>query len=99
MVIKELPPPTPSLLRRGAKSPIRVVFVFVLICYNESMFEVFFKIWYFVVILPFIIFLEGSDLVADFLKKRNMYLYWDVWHSYLFVLILLLIFLWMDGFR
>ena len=62
------------------------------------MFEVIFKIWYLVAILPFIIFLESTKMFSHFLKKRNIYMYWDVWHSALVVFIILLIILLLDGY-
>ncbi len=61
------------------------------------MFEIVFLIWYFVIILPFLIFLEGSSMFAGFLKKKNIYSYWDVWHSFLVIFILLTILLWIKG--
>lgn len=63
------------------------------------MFEFFFKIWYFIVILPFLIFIEGSKMFSNFLKKRKIYSSWDIWHSYALVLILLLVILWALGYR
>ena len=55
---------------------------------------ILFKIWYMIAILPFIIFLEGSEMFADFLKKKNIYRGWDVWHSTVIVLVVLLIIVW-----
>ena len=62
------------------------------------MMEFVFKIWYILIVLPFIIFLEGSKRFADFLKKKNIYAYWDVWHAYIVVFIILAIVLWANGF-
>jgi len=62
------------------------------------MMEVVFKIFYIVVILPFIIFLEGSKMFANFLKKKNIYSDWDVWHSYLILLIMVAVVLWVKGY-
>jgi hypothetical protein len=61
--------------------------------------EMVFQVWFAVAILPFIMFLEGSEKLADFLKKKNIYQDWDVWHSSLVVLIFLAIIVWTLGFR
>lgn len=61
------------------------------------MFEIIFKIWYMIAILPFIIFLEGSEMFAEFLKKKKIYLDWDIWHSVVVLLIILLIVLLIIG--
>lgn len=66
---------------------------------NGYMFEIILKIWWMVAILPFLIFIEGSKKFADFLKKKNIYSYWDLWHSFLIVLIILVIILLMNGYR
>lgn len=63
------------------------------------MFALITKIWYFVAILPFLIFIEGSKMFADFLKKRNIYSHWDVFHSALVVLIIVAVILWVNGYR
>ncbi|KKQ26966.1 MAG: hypothetical protein US41_C0027G0002 [Parcubacteria group bacterium GW2011_GWB1_37_13] len=63
------------------------------------MFEFIFKIWYMMVVLPFLIFLEGNKMFSNFLKKKNIYLHWDVFHSFLFILIILYIILWVKGYR
>ncbi len=63
------------------------------------MFEFFFKIWYMIVVLPFLIFLEGNQMFSDFLKKKNIYSHWDVYHAFLFVLIILAVILWVKGYR
>ena len=63
------------------------------------MLEFVIKIVYMIITLPFIMLLEGSKMFADFLKKRNIYLHWDIWHSYLVVLVIALIVLWANGFR
>ena len=62
------------------------------------MMELVFKIWYMIAILPFIIFLEGSKMFADFLKKKGIYSHWDVFHSYLVILIILAVVLWAKGY-
>lgn len=51
----------------------------------------FFLIWWMIAVLPFVIFLEGTKMLADFLKKKNIYSGWDFWHSWLAVLIILFI--------
>jgi hypothetical protein len=61
--------------------------------------EIFFKIWYMIAVLPFIIFTEGSKRFSDYLKKKNIYSEWDVWHSLLVILTLLLLILWSAGYR
>ena len=63
------------------------------------MWEVVVKIWYIAVVLPFLIFLDESKKFSDFLKKKNIYAHWDVWHSYLFISIILLVVLWANGYR
>jgi hypothetical protein len=60
---------------------------------------IIFKIWWMIAVLPFLIFIEGSKKFADFLKKRNIYAYWDIWHSFVVVLIILIVILWFEGFR
>jgi uncharacterized membrane protein YoaK (UPF0700 family) len=62
------------------------------------MFQVLFKIWFTIAVLPFLIFLEGDKMLAAFLKSRNIYSHWDIWHSSLVVLIFALIVLWAIGF-
>ncbi|OGI65836.1 hypothetical protein A3A95_01240 [Candidatus Nomurabacteria bacterium RIFCSPLOWO2_01_FULL_39_18] len=63
------------------------------------MFEFLFKIWYMIAVLPFLLFHEGNKRLTDFLKKRNIYSGWDVWHSLLVVLIILFVILWFNGYR
>jgi len=63
------------------------------------MLEVIFKIWFAIAILPFIIFLEGNEMFSDFLKKRNIYSHWDIWHSLLVVFIILFIIFWFGGYH
>lgn len=63
------------------------------------MFAIIFKIWYMIVVLPFLIFLEGNQMFADFLKKKNIYSHWDVYHAFLFILIILAVILWVKGYR
>ncbi len=63
------------------------------------MFEFLFKVWYLIAILPFFILLDGSKMFAKFLKERNIYYYWDMWHSAVVFFIILLMILWANGFR
>lgn len=77
----------------------RRVFVFLFCAIIINMGEVIFKIWYLLVILPFLIFSEGNDMLADFLKRKKIYAHWDSWHSLLLILIILFIFLWFKGYR
>jgi hypothetical protein len=63
------------------------------------MLEFLFKIWFLIAILPFIVFLEGNKMLAKFLKKKNIYAYWDVWHALLLILFIALIILWVKGYR
>jgi hypothetical protein len=58
---------------------------------------IIFKIWYTIAVLPFLIFLEGNTKFANFLKRKNIYDHWDIWHSLVIVLIVLLIFLLLNG--
>jgi hypothetical protein len=62
------------------------------------MFEFIFKIWFMIAVLPFIALSEGSKAFAGFLKKRNMYMHWDIWHSYLLAAVILLIVLLITGY-
>lgn len=63
------------------------------------MFEVIFKIWWMIAVLPFLIFIEGSKMLADFLKRKNIYLHWDIWHSSLLLFIIVFIILWFKGYH
>jgi len=63
------------------------------------MFEIIFKIWYMIAILPFLIFIEGNKRFSGFLKKKNIYLHWDIFHSFLFVLVILFIIFWFNGYH
>ena len=58
-----------------------------------------FLIWYMIAILPFLIFLESTKMLANFLKRKNIYSGWDFWHSWIVVLIILLIILYATGYR
>jgi len=63
------------------------------------MFAIVFKIWWMIAVLPFLIFIEGSKMFANFLKKRNIYSHWDIYHSFIVVLIILAVILWINGYR
>lgn len=63
------------------------------------MFGILFKIWYFVAIFPFLIFLEADKKFAAYLKKKEIYMHWDIWHSLVVVLVILLIVLLLAGTR
>ncbi|MBU0999402.1 hypothetical protein KKG24_03850 [Patescibacteria group bacterium] len=63
------------------------------------MFEIIFKIWWMIGILPFLLFMEGSKRFASFLKKKNIYHHWNILHSLIILLIIVLIVLWANGFR
>jgi hypothetical protein len=61
--------------------------------------KLFEQIRYMIFMLPYLIFMEGSEKWAAFLKKRGTYEHWDVWHSLLLVLVILAIVLYRAGFR
>lgn len=63
------------------------------------MFAIVFKIWYMIAVLPFLIFIEGSSRFAEFLKKKNIYSHWDIFHSFLLVLVIIYVVFWMKGYR
>jgi len=65
----------------------------------DTMGQIIFKIWYMVAVLPFFIFLEVNEKFAAYLKKKDIYAHWDKWHSLLVVLIVLVVGLWMNGYR
>ena len=60
--------------------------------------ELIWKILYLVIILPFIMFLEGSGMFADFLKRKKVYSHWDIWHTYIVVLVVVAIILFVKGY-
>lgn len=62
------------------------------------MLEVILKIWYFIVILPFFILIEASAKLGEFLKKKNIYTYWDIFHSFVVLLIILFFILLANGY-
>ena len=63
------------------------------------MFTILARIWYMIAILPLFVLMEGSERFSDFLKKKNIYSHWDIWHSFLVVLIIFLIVLLASGFK
>jgi hypothetical protein len=58
-----------------------------------------FKIWWMIAVLPVLIFFEINKKFSSFLKKRNIYHHWDSWHGGVIVLIILIIFLFVNGYR
>jgi len=63
------------------------------------MFEIIFKIWWMIGILPFLIVIEINKKFAKFLKDKDIYHHWDMLHTILVLLIILIIVLWLNGFR
>jgi uncharacterized membrane protein YidH (DUF202 family) len=63
------------------------------------MFELFFKIWWMIAILPVLILLKGYDMFKKFMKKRGYPMDW-VYVAYflLAVLVILLILLLANGY-
>jgi hypothetical protein len=61
--------------------------------------EFMFKIWYMIAVLPFLILIEASDMFANFLKKKNIYSGWDMFHTVVVVLLIVLVILLLNGFR
>jgi len=59
---------------------------------------VLFLIWYMIAILPTFIIIEGTDMLSKFLKKKNIYHYWDFWHSLLLLLIIFAIIVYSAGY-
>ena len=60
--------------------------------------ELIFKAWWMVAVLPYIILLESTKLLAAALKKHNIYNYWDIWHSFLVVFIAIFIIVFLTGY-
>ncbi len=60
------------------------------------MWDIFLRIWYFIIILPILIFQEGNQMLINYFKKKNIY--WDVWRSLLLLLIILLFILYLTGY-
>ncbi|OGI81981.1 hypothetical protein A3I95_02385 [Candidatus Nomurabacteria bacterium RIFCSPLOWO2_02_FULL_44_12] len=54
-------------------------------------------VWYMVAVLPYLIFMEGVNWAKKFLAKRG--LEWDWLYILLIVLCVLLIGLWLAGYR
>jgi hypothetical protein len=54
-------------------------------------------IWYLVAVLPTFMLLDGSEKFGKFLKRNNIYDYWDVWHSIVVLLIVFLAVLYYKG--
>ena len=63
------------------------------------MFEAFLKIWFMIFLLPLMIFMEGSSKFAGYLKKKNIYQHWDLFHSILLLLVVVLVVLMVLGYR
>ena len=61
------------------------------------MFEAFFKVWYFIAILPFLIAKEGYEKLKIFLDKKNIKIDWI--YVSLGILIILLLILLVLGYR
>ena len=60
--------------------------------------EIIFKIWYFIAILPFFILIEASAKLGEFLKKKEIYMSWDIFHAFVVLLIILFIILLLNGY-
>jgi hypothetical protein len=60
------------------------------------MFEVIFKIWWMIALMPLFIFQEGNKWMVKFLRQRGIY--WDVWYSLLVCLIIILLVLLIGGY-
>lgn len=63
------------------------------------MLDLLFKVWYIVIVLPFLILLEGNKKFQKFLKEKDIYSHWDIWHSFIVILIILIIVLWTIGYH
>jgi len=50
-----------------------------------------------IAILPFLIFIEGFQMFKDFMKKRNIEVTWL--HYIVIILSILVIILWLGGYR
>lgn len=57
------------------------------------MYMILWFVWYMIAILPMFIMMEGTEMLSKFLKKRGIYQHWDMWHSILVLLIIILIIL------
>ena len=65
--------------------------------YNIAMHIILYLIWYMIAILPTFIFLEMTKIIANFLKRKNIYLHWDFWHSFVLILVILAIIIYSSG--
>ena len=61
------------------------------------MFEILFKIWYFIVIFPILIMLKGYAMFKDFMHRHGIG--WPLLYFLLIILSVLLIILWIFGYR
>lgn len=61
--------------------------------------DIIFKILYIMFVLPFIIFVEGSKKFAAYLRKKNFYQNWDIYHAFVVLGLVLIVVLWFLGFR
>jgi hypothetical protein len=52
------------------------------------MFDLIFKAWFLIAIMPLFILMEVSEWFGKLLKKKKIYDHWDMWHAFLFLLIL-----------
>ena len=65
-----------------------------------GMFEVFFRIWFLVAILPVLIATRGYEIFKEYLKKRNLPMDWIYFvYAALIVLVIILIVLLGMGYR
>lgn len=65
----------------------------------NGMFEIIFKIWYMIAVLPFLIFLKGYDMFKEFMSKHGYPLSWiHIVYLLLAILIILLIVLLGNGY-
>jgi hypothetical protein len=70
-----------------------------LLCYTLYMFAFIFKIWWMIAVLPFLVLIDGSKKFSNYLKRKNIYKHWDLFHTFIIILIILAIILYLDGFR
>ena len=59
--------------------------------------EIFWLVFYFIIILPFLIAQEGVAMFKSFMNKKK--LWWAVPHFLILVLGILLVILWSKGYR
>jgi len=60
--------------------------------------DIIFKIWWMMGLLPSLIFVDASKKFSNFLKNRNMYSHWDIWHSFIVLALVILAILWITGY-